>query len=81
MDVEDEDRRILGSRIESVTDLFTKINALNLHKITKKAGKITKYGRYTGDFPQIPPYDSFSVEPIMCGGGMKVKVVKWCLKK
>ena len=44
--------------VQSIIDLLAKKfnNALNLHKITKIRAKSQKYGRYAGDFPQMPVY-------------------------
>ena len=36
-------------------------NALNVHKNTKIRAKSRKYGRYTGDFPQMPVYTGIPV--------------------
>ena len=48
--------------VQSVIDLFAKQlnNPLNLHKIIKY-GQNHKYGRYTGNFPQMPAYTGMPV--------------------
>ena len=36
-------------------------NALNVHLITERRAKSQKYGRYTGNFPQMPVYTGVPV--------------------